>query len=82
MDKNAIQLHFIKADYVKINKKLDDINWDFLNSETDINYITDTFYGRLNKIISEEVQARKPFSHSFTQCQPLRTFYQIWAWCE
>ena len=67
LDKNLIQLDYIKADYEKINKKLDDINWDFLHSGTDINSITETFYTKLNKVISEELPARKSFSHSFPQ---------------
>ena len=65
LDKNLIQLDYIKADYEKINKKLDDINWDFLHSGTDINSITETFYTKLNKVISKEIPARKSFSHSF-----------------
>ena len=46
---------------------MDHINWDFLHLESDINSLTDTFYSKLNKILFQEVPARKYFSHSFPQ---------------
>ena len=39
----------------------------FFHSGTDINSITNTFYSKLNKIIHEEVPARKSLLHSLPQ---------------
>ena len=50
---NSYYYDFNSADFVSINLKLNDVNWSFLNDETELDFKLEIFYSILRKVIDE-----------------------------
>lgn len=65
IDRVKCELNFDKADYVSINSKLENINWEAEFGEYSLDTSVDKFYSVLNEIIRENVPTKRIFSSSY-----------------
>nr|CAH7714539.1 unnamed protein product [Callosobruchus chinensis] len=62
---NSSRYNFKKANFMSLYQELLYADWDFLETEADVNILVDNFYNRLYNIFDEHVPITKQYSHKY-----------------